>query len=149
MDAIQNLLMGLAVALALQNLLLAFVGSVPGTEIGVLPGLGPSAGAAMRIPLTFQMGPTGAIIMLTALVSGTQYGRTITSVLLNGPGEAASATACLDGYAVAKQGRAGVALSIAAIRPLSEAASPPAPWCWRRDRSPGGRSSLGRRSSLP
>jgi putative tricarboxylic transport membrane protein len=115
MDAIQNLLMGFGVALTPQNLLLAFTGSVLGTVIGVLPGLGPSAGAAMLIPLTFSMGPTGAIIMLTALFYGTQYGGTITSVLLNVPGEAASAITCLDGYAMAKQGRAGVALSLAAV----------------------------------
>lgn len=115
METVQNLLMGFAVALTPQNFWLAFVGSVLGTVIGVLPGLGPSAGAAMLIPLTFHMGPTGAIIMLTALFYGTQYGGTITSVLLNVPGEAASAITCLDGYAMAKQGRAGVALSIAAI----------------------------------
>ena len=115
MDAIQNLLMGFTVALTPQNILLAFLGSVIGTVIGVLPGIGPVAGTAMLIPLTFSMGPTGAIIMLTALFYGTQYGGTITSVLLNVPGEAASAITCLDGYAMAKQGRAGVALSIAAI----------------------------------
>ena len=115
METVQNLLMGFAVALTPQNLWLAFVGSVLGTIIGVLPGLGPAAGAAMLIPLTFHLGPTGAIIMLTALFYGTQYGGTITSVLLNVPGEAASAVTCLDGYQMAKQGRAGVALSIAAI----------------------------------
>ncbi|MFA5026798.1 MAG: tripartite tricarboxylate transporter permease [Candidatus Methylomirabilota bacterium] len=115
MDAFQNLLLGFSVALAPQNLLLAFSGSVLGTLIGVLPGVGPVAGTAMLIPLTFSMGPTGAIIMLTALFYGTQYGGTITSILLNVPGEAASAITCLDGYAMAKQGRAGVALAIAAI----------------------------------
>ena len=115
MEAIQNLLMGFAVALTPQNLTFAFLGSVLGTLIGVLPGVGPVAGVAMLIPLTFQMTPTGAIIMLTALFYGTQYGGTITSVLLNVPGEAASAITCLDGYEMAKQGRGGVALSIAAI----------------------------------
>jgi putative tricarboxylic transport membrane protein len=115
METLHNLLMGFAVALAPQNLWLAFVGSVLGTLIGVLPGIGPSAGAAMLIPLTFHIGPTGAIIMLTALFYGTQYGGTVTSVLMNVPGEAASAITCLDGYAMAKQGRAGAALSIAAI----------------------------------
>jgi putative tricarboxylic transport membrane protein len=115
MDAFQNLLLGFGVALTPQNLLLALVGSVLGTLIGVLPGLGPAAGSAMLIPLTFQMSPTGAIIMLTALFYGTQYGGTITSVLLNVPGEAASAITCLDGYAMAKQGRAGIALSVAAV----------------------------------
>lgn len=115
MDAIHNLIMGFSVALTPHNLLFAFLGSVLGTLIGVLPGVGPVAGVAMLIPLTFQMTPTGAIIMLTALFYGTQYGGTITSVLLNVPGEAASAITCLDGYAMAKQGRAGAALSIAAI----------------------------------
>jgi putative tricarboxylic transport membrane protein len=115
MDVIQNLLMGFSIALTAQNLLLAFIGSLLGTLIGVLPGIGPAAGAAMLIPLTFQMEPAGAIIMLTALFYGTQYGGTVTSVLMNVPGEAASAITCLDGYAMAKQGRAGVALSIAAI----------------------------------
>jgi putative tricarboxylic transport membrane protein len=115
MDVIQNLLMGFSIALTAQNLLLAFIGSALGTLIGVLPGIGPAAGCAMLIPLTFQMGPTGAIIMLTSLFYGTQYGGTVTSVLMNVPGEASSAITCLDGYAMAKQGRAGVALSIAAI----------------------------------
>ncbi|MCX5824582.1 MAG: tripartite tricarboxylate transporter permease [Deltaproteobacteria bacterium] len=115
MDVIQNLLMGFSIALTAQNLLLAFIGSLLGTLIGVLPGIGPAAGCAMLIPLTFQMGPTGAIIMLTSLFYGTQYGGTVTSVLMNVPGEASSAITCLDGYAMAKQGRAGVALSIAAI----------------------------------
>jgi putative tricarboxylic transport membrane protein len=115
MEAIQNLLMGFSVAAMPMNLLMAFVGSLLGTLIGVLPGIGPAAGSAMLIPLTFHMDPTGAIIMLTSLFYGTQYGGTITSVLLNVPGEAASVVTCLDGYQMAKQGRAGIALSIAAI----------------------------------
>src|SRR5512139_1186936 len=115
MEAIQNLLMGFTVALAPQNLLFAFLGSVLGTAIGVLPGVGPVAGVAMLIPLTFQITPTGAIIMLTSLFYGTQYGGTITSVLLNVPGEAASAITCIEGYEMAKKGRGGAALAIAAI----------------------------------
>ncbi len=115
MDAIHNLFMGLAIALTPQNFMFAFIGSVLGTLIGVLPGIGPVAGVAMLIPLTFQMTPTGAIIMLTALFYGTQYGGTITSVLLNVPGEAASAITCIEGYEMAKQGRGGAALAIAAI----------------------------------
>ena len=115
MDAIQNLLMGFAIALTPQNIMFAFLGSVLGTFIGVLPGIGPVAGVAMLIPLTFQMTPTGAIIMLTALFYGTQYGGTITSILLNVPGEAASAITCIEGYEMAKQGRGGAALAIAAI----------------------------------
>ncbi len=115
MDAVQNLLMGFSIAATPMNLLMAFIGSMLGTLIGVLPGIGPAAGAAMLIPLTFHMDPTGAIIMLTSLFYGTQYGGTITSVLLNVPGEASSVVTCLDGYQMARQGRAGVALSIAAI----------------------------------
>jgi putative tricarboxylic transport membrane protein len=83
--------------------------------VGILPGLGPAAGTALLIPLTFHLDPTGAIIMLAAIYYGSQYGGTITSVLMNVPGEASSAITCLDGYAMAKQGRAGAALSIAAI----------------------------------
>ena len=115
MDAIQNLIMGFAIALTPQNIMFAFLGSVLGTLIGVLPGVGPVAGCAMLIPLTFHMTPTGAIIMLTALFYGTQYGGTITSVLLNVPGEAASAITCIEGYEMAKQGRGGAALAIAAV----------------------------------
>jgi putative tricarboxylic transport membrane protein len=107
--------MGFSVALTFQNLLCAFMGSLLGTLIGVLPGIGPAAGCAILIPLTFQMTPTGAIIMLTALFYGTQYGGTITSILLNVPGEAASAITCIDGYEMTKQGRAGSALAMAAI----------------------------------
>ena len=150
MDAIQNLLMGFSVALTPQNLLLAFVGSLLGTLIGVLPGIGPAAGAAMLIPLTFQMGPTGAIIMLTALFYGTQYGGTITSVLLNVPGEAASAITCLDGYADGQAGAgAGSRSPSRPSAPSSAARSPRSPSCLRRDRSPAGRWSSGRWNSSP
>lgn len=115
MDTFQNLLMGFSVALTPEHLMFALIGCVLGTAIGVLPGVGPVAGTAMLIPLTFQLPPTGAIIMLTSLYYGTQYGGTITSVLLNVPGEAASAVTCIEGYQMAKQGRGGVALSLAAI----------------------------------
>ncbi len=115
MDSFHQLMMGFSVALKGSNLLFAFLGSIMGTLIGVLPGLGPVAGVALLIPLTFKVDPTGAIILLTSLFFGTQYGGTITSVLLNVPGEAASAVTCIDGYQMAKRGRAGAALSIAAI----------------------------------
>ena len=108
-------MMGFSVALTPTNLLFAFAGSLFGTIVGILPGLGPAAGTALLIPLTFHLDPTGAIIMLAAIYYGSQYGGTITSVLMNVPGEAASAITCLDGYQMAKQGRAGAALSIAAI----------------------------------
>jgi putative tricarboxylic transport membrane protein len=106
---------GFAGALQPTNLLFAVIGSVLGTLIGVLPGVGPAAGCAMLIPITLVMTPTAAIIMLAAIYYGAMYGGTITSVLVNVPGEAASAVTCLDGYAMAKQGRAGPALAVAAI----------------------------------
>ena len=86
-----------------------------GTLIGVLPGLGPAAGTAILIPLTFKLDPTGGIIMLAAIYYGAMYGGTITSVLINVPGEAASVITCIDGHQMAKQGRGGTALGIAAI----------------------------------
>jgi putative tricarboxylic transport membrane protein len=93
----------------------AFAGCMLGTLIGLLPGLGPAAGTAILIPLTFSLDATGAIIMLCAIYYGAMYGGTITSVLINVPGEAASVITCIDGYAMARQGRAGSALAIAAI----------------------------------
>ena len=115
MEGLHLLLTGFAAALSWQNLLFAFVGCVLGTLIGVLPGLGPAAGTAILIPLTFHLDATGAIIMLAAIYYGAMYGGTITSVLINVPGEAASVVTCLDGYQMAQQGRAGTALGIAAI----------------------------------
>jgi len=115
LSVLQDLLMGFSVALSPGNLLYAFLGSAFGTLIGVLPGIGPAAGTALLIPLTARLPPTGAIIMLTAIFYGTQYGGTITSILLNVPGEAASAITCIDGHKMALKGRAGAALSIAAI----------------------------------
>lgn len=115
MDAFQSLLMGFSIALTPQNLMFAFAGSLIGTLVGVLPGVGPAAGIAILIPITFQLDAAGAIIMLCAIYYGTQYGGTITSVLMNVPGEAASAVTCMDGYQMARQGRGGAALSIAAI----------------------------------
>ncbi len=115
MESLQHLMMGFSVAMTLQNLLFATIGCVLGTLIGVLPGLGPAAGTALLIPITFRLEPTAAIIMLAAIYYGAMYGGTITSVLINVPGEAASVVTCLDGYEMAKQGRAGAALGIAAI----------------------------------
>jgi len=115
LEALQFWLQGLAVATLPQNLLYAFIGCVLGTLIGVLPGLGPAAGTAILIPITFNLDATGAIIMLSAIYYGAMYGGTITSVLVNVPGEAASVVTCLDGFQMAKQGRAGPALGIAAI----------------------------------
>ena len=115
MESLQHLMMGFSLALSPENLLFAFIGCVLGTLIGLLPGLGPAAGTAILIPITFKLSPTPAIIMLAAIYYGAMYGGTITSVLINVPGEAASVVTCLDGYAMSKQGRAGPALGIAAI----------------------------------
>ena len=115
MDALQYWIQGFSVALLPTNLLYAFIGCVLGTLIGVLPGLGPAAGTAILIPVTFSLDPIGGIIMLAAIYYGAMYGGTITSVLVNVPGEAASVITCLDGYQMARQGRAGPALGISAI----------------------------------
>jgi len=115
MDAFQHLMSGLVAAMSPGNLMFAFAGCMLGTLIGLLPGLGPAAGTAILIPLTFSLDATGAIIMLCAIYYGAMYGGTITSVLINVPGEAASVITCIDGYAMARQGRAGSALAIAAI----------------------------------
>ena len=115
MDTLNELLGGFAAAMTWQNLLFAFLGCLLGTIIGVLPGIGPVAGVALLIPLTMNLDATGAIIMLCAIFYGTAYGGTITSVLLNTPGEAASAITTIDGYAMTKVGKAGAALTIAAV----------------------------------
>src|SRR5512145_1558638 len=115
MEGLQLLLSGFAAALSLQNIIFALAGCVLGTLIGVLPGLGPAAGTAILIPLTFHLDATGAIIMLAAIYYGAMYGGTITSVLINVPGETTSIVTCFDGYQMAKQGRGGAALSIAAL----------------------------------
>ena len=115
MDTLAHLMAGFGSALSPVNLLFALIGCVLGTLIGVLPGVGPAAGTAILIPLTFKLDATGAIIMLCAIYYGAMYGGTITSVLLNVPGEAASVITCIDGFQMAKQGRGGTALGIAAI----------------------------------
>src|SRR5438132_1621694 len=106
---------GFAVALQPANLLWCLVGVVLGTVVGILPGLGPPATIAMLLPLTFLMNPAGAMIMLAGIYYGAKYGGSTTSILLNVPGESASVVTCLDGYQMARQGRAGAALGIAAI----------------------------------
>ncbi len=115
MESLDQLASGLGQALTPEYLLFALIGCVLGQLVGVLPGVGPTAGIAVLIPLTFDLDPTGAIIMLAAIYYGAMYGGTITSVLLNTPGEAASVVTTLDGYQMARQGRGGVALGISAI----------------------------------
>src|SRR6058998_3900620 len=106
---------GFAVALQPANLLWCFVGVLLGTVVGILPGLGPPATIAMLLPLTFNMNPAGAIIMLAGIYYGAKYGGSTTSILLNIPGESSSVVTCIDGYQMARKGRAGAALGIAAI----------------------------------
>src|SRR6185369_4342447 len=115
MDILTGLMHGFAVALQPANLLWCFVGVLLGTVVGVMPGLGPPATIAMLLPLTFLMNPAGAMIMLAGIYYGAKYGGSTTSILLNVPGESASVVTCLDGYAMARKGRAGAALGIAAI----------------------------------
>src|SRR3954466_12809358 len=115
MDILSGLLHGFAVALEPTNLLWCFVGVFLGTIVGVLPGLGPPATVAMLLPLTFHMNPAGAMIMLAGIYYGAKYGGSTTSILMNVPGESASVITCLDGYQMARKGRAGAALGIAAI----------------------------------
>jgi putative tricarboxylic transport membrane protein len=114
-DFLANLSLGFSVALTPFNLLMATCGVVMGILIGALPGVGPPSGVALLLPLTFGMDPTSGIIMLAALYAGTMYGGTITSVLINTPGESASVVTCIDGHQMALQGRAGPALGIAAV----------------------------------
>ena len=112
---LDNLILGFSTALTLENLLWCFVGVLVGTIIGLMPGLGSTTGVAILIPLTLGMEPVTALIMLAGIYYGAQYGGTITSVLISTPGEAASVVTTLDGYQMARQGRAGSALAIAAI----------------------------------
>jgi len=115
MDSIQGLIGGFVIALDPMNMLFVLIGVVVGMVIGVLPGLGPTATIALLLPLTFGLEPTTAIIMLAGIYYGSMYGGTITSVLLALPGEASSVITVIDGHKMAKNGRAGAALGIAAI----------------------------------
>ena len=110
-----NLALGLATAVSVQNLFYCFVGVFLGTLIGVLPGIGPVATIAMLLPITYALPPTAALIMLAGIYYGAQYGGSTTAILVNLPGEASSVVTCLDGYQMARRGRAGPALAIAAI----------------------------------
>src|SRR6186997_1967796 len=115
MDVLSGLMQGFGVALQPLNLLWCFVGVALGTVVGIMPGLGPPATIAMLLPLTSLMNPAGAMIMLAGIYYGAQYGGSTTSILVNLPGEASSVVTCLDGYQMARQGRAGAALSISAV----------------------------------
>ncbi len=115
MELINNLMLGFGVAFTWQNLLYAFFGSVLGTLIGVLPGLGPVATIAMLLPSIYALDATPALIMLAGIYYGAQYGGSTTAILINVPGESSSVVTAIDGYAMARQGRAGAALSVSAL----------------------------------
>jgi len=112
---LDNLLLGFQISLSFANLFYCLVGVTLGTVVGVMPGLGPAATIALLLPLTFNMNVTAAVIMLAGIYYGVAYGGTITSVLVNIPGEACTVVTCIDGYQMARKGRAGAALGIAAF----------------------------------
>jgi putative tricarboxylic transport membrane protein len=115
MDFLNAIQLGIASAFQVQNILYCFIGVFIGTMIGVLPGIGPSGAIAILMPTTFNISPVSAIIMLTGIYYGAMYGGSTTSILVNIPGEAASVVTCIDGYQMARQGRAGPALGISAF----------------------------------
>ena len=115
MDSLNNLIGGLIIALQPNNLFYCFIGVVAGTLVGVLPGIGPATAVALLLPTTFHLNPISAIIMLSGISYGAMYGGSTTSILVNIPGESASVVTCLDGYQMARKGRAGPALGIAAF----------------------------------
>lgn len=115
MDAVTGLIAGFGVILTPQNLLLCLTGSLIGTLVGVLPGVGPLAALSLLLPVTFTLSPVAGVMMLAAIFYGAMYGGSTTSILLNLPGEAASVVTCIDGHQMARQGRAGAALGMAAI----------------------------------
>ena len=115
MDLFSNLIFGFSIAFTLQNLMYCFIGVLLGTLIGVLPGIGPLATIAMLLPITFNVPPVAALIMLAGIYYGAQYGGSTTAILVNLPGETSAVVTCMDGYQMARQGRAGPALAIAAI----------------------------------
>jgi TctA family transporter len=115
MNLLDNLSLGFSVALTAWNLFYCFVGVLLGTFIGVLPGIGPLVTIAVLLPLTFGLPPEGSLIMLAGIYYGASYGGSTTAILVNLPGESSSVVTCIDGYQMARQGRAGAALSIAAI----------------------------------
>src|SRR5262245_17691534 len=115
MDLFNNLIFGFGVAFSLQNLLYCLIGVTVGTLIGVLPGIGPLGTIAILLPITYNVSPVGALIMLAGIYYGAQYGGSTTAILVNLPGETSAVVTCIDGYQMARQGRAGPALAIAAI----------------------------------
>src|SRR5256885_3797608 len=127
MELIDNLALGLGVALTPANLGFALIGALIGTLIGVLPGIGPIATIAMLLPLTFHLEPVSGLIMLAGIFYGAQYGGSTTAILVNLPGETSSVVTCIDGHQMARQGRARAALAGAAPRSVFLGCGSPAP----------------------
>ena len=115
MDVLSNLGLGFAVALTIPNVAYCFIGVLLGTIIGVLPGIGPVTTVAMLLPISFTLQPESALILLAGIYYGAQYGGSTTAILVNIPGEASSVVTTIDGHQMARQGRAGPALGIAAL----------------------------------
>ena len=115
MGPIDGLLYGLKPVLQWQNMLAAFAGALAGTAIGVLPGLGPIAGVAIVMPITYALSPTAGLIMMAGIFYGAMYGGSTTAILINMPGETASVVTCIDGYKLTGKGRAGAVLCIVAV----------------------------------
>ena len=145
MDFFSNLHLAFSVILQPDNLLFCFIGCLIGTLVGVLPGLGPVATISLLLPSTFHISPVSAIIMLGGIYYGAMYGGSITSILVNIPGEAASVVTCLDGYKMARQGRAGPALGISAFGSFIAGTLATRPD--HADRSPAGPSGPGIRAA--
>ncbi len=115
MDFFGNIVLGFQTTFQPVNLVYGFIGCLIGTLIGVLPGIGPTGAVSILLPVTFKISPVTSIILLSGIYYGAMYGGSTTSILVNVPGEAASVVTCLDGYQMARQGRAGAALGIAAF----------------------------------
>src|SRR5262245_55662244 len=115
MDVLQNLALGFDVVLTPTNLLVALLGCFLGTAVGVLPGLGPTATISLLLPISVYLDRTASIILMSGIYYGAMYGGSITSILIKIPGEAASVITCLDGYQMARKGRAGAALGLSAF----------------------------------
>jgi len=115
MELLDNLALGFVTATSLANLFFCLIGVLLGTLIGVLPGIGATATIAMLLPITFQLEPVSSLIMLAGIYYGAQYGGSTTAILINMPGESSSAVTAIDGYQMARKGKAGAALAIAAI----------------------------------
>ncbi len=128
MELFDNLALGFGVAFTFQNLIYAFIGCLLGTLIGVLPGVGPVATIAMLLPATYALPPVAALIMLAGIYYGAQYGGSTTAILVNLPGEASSVVTMIDGYQMARKGRAGRLWRLLVWAPFLRVVW--ALWCW-------------------